>query len=182
MRWIRLLIALLSAKFKKKLTGTETVVKSFRVWITDIDVSVMNHAAIMTVLETGRLDAMVRLNFFKVASKNKWFFPSQAISIQFYRPLKVFQKAQIHTRISYVDEKWIYVEQKIERKGKIIAACIIKNTIKKGRETIATSQVMKALNINDVPTFKYDLMKTYEKENAQMNEKLVDNWDKQNYS
>ena len=130
MRWIRLLTALLSAKFKKKLTGTETVVKSFRVWITDIDVSVMNHAAIMTVLETGRLDAMVRLNFFKVASKNKWFFPSQAISIQFYRPLKVFQKAQIHTRISYVDEKWIYVEQKIERKGKIIAVCIIKNTIK----------------------------------------------------
>ena len=66
MRWIRLLMAMLSAKFKKKLVGTETVVKSFRVWITDIDVSVMNHAAIMTALETGRLDLMVRSNFFKV--------------------------------------------------------------------------------------------------------------------
>ena len=95
-------MALLSAKFKKKLTGTETVCKPFRVLITDIDVSVMNHAAIMTVLETGRLDLMVRSDFFKVASKNKWFFPSQAISIQFYRPLKLFQKAQIYTRISYV--------------------------------------------------------------------------------
>ena len=147
MRWIRLLIAMLNAKFKKKLTGTETVIKTFRVWITDIDVSVMNHAAIMTVLETGRLDLMVRSNFFKVATKNNWFFPSQAISIQFYRPLKIFQKAQIHTRISYVDEKWIYVEQKIERKGKIVAACIVKNTIKKGRETIPTSEIMKELKI-----------------------------------
>lgn len=177
MRWIRLLMAMLSAKFKKKLIGTETVSKSFRVWITDIDVSVMNHAAIMTVLETGRIDLMVRSNFFKVASKNKWFFPSQAISIQFYRPLKIFQKAQIFTRISYVDEKWIYVEQKIERKGKIIAACIVKNTIKKGRETIPTSKIMKALKIEKVPTFKYDLIKTYELENIQMNEKLVDKWD-----
>lgn len=177
MRWIRLLMALISAKFKKKLIGTETVCKSFRVWITDIDVSVMNHAAIMTVLETGRLDLMVRSNFFKVASKSKWFFPSQAISIQFYRPLKIFQKAQIFTRISYVDEKWIYVEQKIQRKEKIIAACIVKNTIKKGRETIPTSEIMNILNIDNVPRDKYDLIKTYELENIQMNEKLVDNWD-----
>ncbi|WP_299224428.1 acyl-CoA thioesterase [uncultured Psychroserpens sp.] len=177
MRWIRLIIALIHAKFKKKLIGTETVCKSFRVWITDIDVSVMNHAAIMTVLETGRLDLMVRSNFFKVASKNKWFFPSQAISIQFYRPLKVFQKAEIYTRISYVDEKWIYVEQKIERKGKPIAACIVKNTIKKGRATIPTSEIMKALNIKKVPTIKYDLIATYETENIQMNEKLVDHWE-----
>jgi len=176
MRWIRLLTALINAKFKKKLIGTETVRKSFRVWITDIDVSVMNHAAIMSILETGRIDLMVRSNFFKVASKNNWFFPSQAISIQFYRPLKIFQKAQIYTRISYVDEKWIYVEQKIERNGKIMAACIVKNTIKKGKETIPTSEIMKALNIEKVPTYKYDLMKTYELENAQMNKKLVDNW------
>ena len=76
MRWIRLLLTILNAKFRPKLTGTETACKSFRVWITDIDVSVMNHAAIMTVLETGRLDLMVRSQFLKVASKNKWFFPS----------------------------------------------------------------------------------------------------------
>lgn len=176
MRWIRLLSALINAKFKKKLIGTETVCKSFRVWITDMDVSVMNHAAIMTVLETGRLDLMVRTNFLKIATKNKWYFPMQAISIQFYRPLKILQKAQIFTRISYVDAKWIYLEQKIERKGKIIVACIIKGTIKKGRETIHTSEFMKALHIDSLPDYKYDLVKTYELENAQMNEKLVDNW------
>lgn len=176
MRWVRLLAALINAKFKKKLIGTETVCKSFRVWITDMDVSVMNHAAIMTVLETGRLDLMIRSNFLKIAAKNKWYFPCQAISIQFYRPLKIFQKAQIFTRISYVDAKWIYLEQKIERKGKVIAACIVKGTVKKGRKTIHTSEVIKALPIDSLPINKYDLIKTYELENAQMNERLVDNW------
>lgn len=176
MRWIRLLLTLVKAKLKPKANATDTFVISFRVWITDIDVSIMNHAAILTVMETGRLDLMVRSNFFKIASKNKWYFPSQAISVQYYRPLKMFQKAQLHTRISYIDEKWIYVEQKIVRNEKIVATCLVKSTIKKGRETIPTSEIIDLLKIKNVPTKKYDLINTYELENAQMSSRLVDNW------
>jgi len=89
MRWIRLLGALGKAKFRSKLKGSEVSTISVRVWITDIDVSVMNHAAMMTIFEMGRADFMVRTNFFKIATKNNWFFPNQAISVQFYRPLKI---------------------------------------------------------------------------------------------
>ncbi|MEP7264366.1 MAG: acyl-CoA thioesterase [Bacteroidota bacterium] len=176
MRWIRLSSALIKAKFKSKIKATETTSLLFRVWITDIDISIMNHASILSIMETGRIDFMVRTNFFQIASKNKWFFPSQAISVQFYRPLKVFQKAELLTRISFVDEKWIYVEQKILRNKKIVAACLVKNTIKKGRETVPTSEIMKALNIDNMPSFKYDLIKTHELENIQMNKQIVDDW------
>tara|TARA_R110000868_G_scaffold5985_1_gene34728 strand:- start:604 stop:1140 length:537 start_codon:yes stop_codon:yes gene_type:complete len=177
MRWIRLLLAMISAKFKGKIKSTDTISLSFRVWITDIDVSVMNHASILTVMEAGRIDAMVRANFFNVASKNKWFFPSQAISVQYYKPLKIFQKAKLYTRISYADEKWIYTEQKIVRKGKIIAACLAKSTIKKGRETVSVSELTQKLNIGSFPSIKPELIKTHEKENVQMNEKIIDNWE-----
>ena len=78
----------------------------------------------------------------------------------------------MHTSISYLDDKWIYVEQKIERKGKIVAACIVKNTIKKGRETIPTSQIMNILQVKKVPTLKYELIETYERELVQMNDRL----------
>jgi len=177
MRWVRLLSAMIKSKFKSKVQGTETFCMPFRVWITDIDVSIMNHAAIMTVLECARIEIMVRSNFFKTASKNKWYFPSQAVSVQFHRPLKVFQKANVYSKISFVDEKWIYVEQKIMRDEKIIAVCIVKSTIKKGRETVPSSELMKALNIKNYPNKKYDLIKTYELENLQMNQKIADNWD-----
>ncbi|MFD1163298.1 MULTISPECIES: acyl-CoA thioesterase [Hwangdonia] len=176
MRWIRLLAALIRAKFKEKVQATDTVRLSVNVWITDIDVSIMNHAAIMTLFEIGRLDFMVRTNFFKVANKNKWYFPTQAISVQYYRPLKMFQKAQLFTRISYVDEKWIYVEQKLMRKDKVIAACLVKNTIKKGRETVSTFEIMEALNITEVPNKKYDLIETHELETTQMNTRLIEDW------
>lgn len=176
MRWIRLVTCLIRAKFKRKVKLTETISLPFRVWITDIDVSVMNHAAIMTVMELGRIDFMVRTNFFELANKKKWFFPSQAISVQFYRPLKIFQKAELLTRISFIDEKWIYTEQKIIRNGKDIAACLVKSTIKSGRETVPTSEIVSALQINEVPNRKYELIKTFQLENAQMNDRLDENW------
>jgi len=176
MRWLRLVFALIRARFKGKISPTETASLSFRVWVTDMDVSVMNHAALLTVMETGRTDFMVRTNFFKVATKNNWFFPSQAMSVQFYRPMKLFQKAELLTKISFVDEKWIYIQQKIMRKGKEIAACLTKGTIKKGRETVPTSEIMKAMNIQKVPTEKHELIKTYELENSLMNVLFIDNW------
>ncbi|MCF7567818.1 thioesterase family protein [Sabulilitoribacter arenilitoris] len=176
MRWIRLLLALIKAKFKSKVKATDVVKLSFNVWITDIDVSIMNHAAIMTIFEIGRLDFMVRTNFFKVANKNKWYFPTQAISVQYYRPLKVLQKAKLFTRISYVDEKWIYVEQKIVRNNKEVAACLVKNTIKKGRDTVPTLEIMKVLNVEKVPNKKYDLITLHELEASQMNTQLIKKW------
>lgn len=167
---------LMSAKFKSKVKLTETISLPFRVWVTDIDISVMNHAAIMTVMELGRIDFMVRTNFLKLANKHKWFFPSQAISVQFYRPLKMFQKAKLLTRVSFIDENWIYTEQKITREGKDIAACLVKSTIKKGRETVPTSEILSALQIDEVPNTKYELIDTLHLGNVQMNERLHKDW------
>jgi len=74
MRWIRLLFALIKAKFKSKVKATDTVELSFNVWVTDIDVSIMNHAAIMTIFEIGRLDFMVCTNFLKLLIKKNGTF------------------------------------------------------------------------------------------------------------
>lgn len=178
MRWIKLLMVLGKAKFKTKLQGSETSSLEFRVWITDIDVSVMNHAAIMTVFEMGRADFMVRTIFFKIATKNKWFFPNQAINVQFYRPLKMFQKAKVYTKMSFVDETYFYIEQKIIRNGKPIASCFANGLAKKGRDTIPTAEIIKALKIdsNDVPSEKHNLIYLFKEKNDKMTEKIIDNW------
>ena len=165
MRWFRLLLALFTARFRSKLSITEESVIAFRVWITDIDASVMNHAAMMTVMETGRIDFMVRSGFFKLARKKKWFFPSRSISVQFIRPLKIFQKANLITRIFYIDEKWIYIEQKINRNEKDIAICVVKSTIKKGKETISPYEIAKELKMGEFPKEGKEVIESYEKEN-----------------
>ena len=178
MRWIKLLSALGKARFRTKLKGSETSTFKFRVWITDIDVTVMNHAAIMTVFEMGRADFMVRTNFFKIATKNKWFFPNQAISVQYYRPLKMFQQAKVYTRMSFVDDTYFYIEQKIIRDGKPIASCFANGLAKKVRKNIPTSEIIKALEIDpkDVPTDKHTLISMFKEKNDKMTEKIIDNW------
>ena len=179
MRWIKLLLILARARFRPKVIGSETTCVKFRVWVTDIDVSVMNHAAIMTIFEMGRADFMVRTNFFKVATKNKWFFPNQAIHVQFYRPLKMFQKAKVFTKMSFVDETWFYFEQKIMRKGKPIAACFANGLAKKGRETVPTVEIIQALEIDpeNVPRQKHELISLFNNSNEKMTHKIVDLWE-----
>lgn len=173
MRWVRLIWSMFRARFASALPVTSTSQVHFRVWITDIDVSVMNHAAIMTVFETGRIDFMVRTGFFRLASRNKWYVPSSAISVQFFRPLKVFQKATVHTRLFHIDDRWIYLEQLITRSGKQIAGCIVKSTVKQGREVIDPAIVLQQLGASAISSDGAELVQAFENENALLRERLA---------
>jgi acyl-CoA thioesterase FadM len=168
MRWIRLLCAFIYAKFRRKITVDETTILKFRVWITDIDVSIMNHAAILTVMEAARIDFMVRCGFFELARHRKWYFVSAAVNAQFIRPLKLFQKAIVSTKIFHADETWIYMEQRIIRHGKEMALCLVKSKVKKGRENVLTSEIIKALNSKNLPSGKAKLIEQYEAVNINL--------------
>ena len=172
MRWLRLLLALLIAKFRGKISIHETSSKSFRVWLTDVDASIMNHAAMLTVFECGRIDFMVRTGFFKIARKNNWFFPSSSISVQFFRPLKVFQKAVLLTRVFHVTDYFIYTEQKIIKDGKDIALCIVKNKVKFGKENIRTQEIINLLNAKIIPAEEKDLVEQFDRHNDAFRNKL----------
>jgi acyl-CoA thioesterase FadM len=172
MRWIRLLQSLLFSRFRNKLaiTGTSTI--KFTVWLTDIDASIMNHAAMMTVFEAGRIDLMVRTGFFKIARKKNWFFPSTSISVQFFRPLKAFQQALLMTRVFHVDDQFIYTEQKISRREKDIAICIVKSKVKSGKENVSTGEIIKLLNAGYMPTESKELIELFEKQDAAFKNKI----------
>lgn len=167
MRWLRLLLALLLSRFRSKLSINETSELGFRVWLTDIDASIMNHAAMMTVFEAGRIDFMVRTGFFKMARQKKWYFPSASINVQFFRPLKLFQKAVLTTRIFHLADHFVYTEQKITSKGKDIAICIVKSKVKSGKNNISTMEIIELLDAGDHHLQSHELVHIYEShENA----------------
>lgn len=172
MRWIRLLLALILAKYRSKLSVTDSSVLSFRVWLTDMDASIMNHATMMTVMEAGRIDLMVRSGFFKKARKEKWYFPTSAINVQFIRPLKLFQKATLTTRVIHITTTDIYLEQKITRGEKKIAGCIVKSTVKKGRETLNIPAIVRELGNTSVPMEAPDLIALFEDQSALLKKNL----------
>lgn len=142
----------------------DEAVATFRVWPWDVDVSIMNHAPIMTVLETGRVDYMVRSGFFSTATRNKWYFPLASIDVQFIRPLKIFQKAMIKTKVVCIDEKWIFMQQSIVKNGKLFVTAIIKSVVKKGRDRVPYMQIAERLDLGPLPSEKPEIAAIVESE------------------
>jgi len=145
-RWVRTLITFIRAQFRKKINPDEETSLNFRVWITDVDLSIMNNAAVLTITEMGRIDLIIRTGFLKHAWKNRLYFPLASISAQFRRPLKRFQKFQLKTQLIYWDEKWIYISHRVERDGKTIAVALAKCTVKKRTEVIPFRKIIDELN------------------------------------
>ncbi|MBW3671263.1 MAG: acyl-CoA thioesterase [Acidobacteria bacterium] len=172
MRWLRFGIALLRARFRRKLTISEDSVVDFRVWFTDVDASIMNHAALMTVMETGRIDLMVRSGFLALALERRWYFATRGISVQFLRPLKVFQRARLITRVSHVDEQWIHVEHQVVRRDKVVAIATVQSAVKHGRERVSYDEIAAVLDIGSLPRQRTELITLFEQEQAAMNARL----------
>jgi len=156
------------ARNKQKLDPASVSVMEFHVWPTDIDVSIMNHAALLTVMETGRIDLMVRTGFFSLARKRKWYFVTASLDVQYLRPLRIFQKATLMTRIFHVDDPWIYMEHKITRNEKEVAICLVKCKVKKGRENIYMEEMNRELGFKAFPAEGHDLVANYEQTQALM--------------
>ena len=92
--------------------------------------------------------------------------------------LTALGKAKVYTRMSFVDEKYFYIEQKIMRKGKPIASCFAIGLAKKGRKTVPTSEIINTLKIEDedVPAYKHELITLLKAKNNKMTERIIDNW------
>jgi acyl-CoA thioesterase FadM len=165
-RLLKLGLALVIAFFRAKLTLQETSETYFRVWPTDVDVSIMNHASAMTVMEAGRIDYMVRTGFFTVAMSQKWYFPLGSISVVFHRPLKVFQKANVKTKVIYVDENWIYLQHQIIRMEKEHVSAIVKCAVKHGKERVPYQDIAARLALGKIPSDKPEIISLIESEKS----------------
>jgi acyl-CoA thioesterase FadM len=162
-RWLRILITIITAQFRKKTNPDEEISLNFRVWITDVDFSIMNNTAMLAITELGRWDLTVRTGFLKYSRKNRLYLPLASIAAQFVRPLKRFQKFQLKTQLIYWDEKWIYISHRVVREGKTIAVALAKCTVKKGRELIPFENIIHELNWQMKPKNRPEMIDRFER-------------------
>lgn len=172
-RWLRILLTIIKARFRNRIKPDEKTSLNLRVWITDVDVAVMNNAAMMSVMELGRVDLMVRTGFLKYARANKLFLPLASLAVQFKQPLKRFQKFKLTTQLVYWDEKWIYLIDRIIRKEKMIAIALAKIAIMKRRERVPFASVINDLNWKLKPKKRPKLIDEFEKRDALFLENYV---------
>lgn len=141
--YFRLLIILFSSRWRTVMQPLDTSIITLRVLPNDLDLNRhMNNGRFLTIMDLGRLDLLKRTGTLNLALKNKWMPIVGTAKIDFQRPLKLWQRYELHSRICGWDEKWIYLEQTFYSNEKVIAEGRIKGLLRGRKGNIIPQDIV----------------------------------------
>jgi acyl-CoA thioesterase FadM len=131
--WLRLIGYLITAWRQPKLGTTHEVSRlTFRVWPTDLDVSMhMNNGRYLTLMDLGRLDFMVRTGLWRPLVRHRWTPIASGIAIRFRRELRLFDRVHLETRLLAWSDVTVVMEQVLRfasgpRQGQVASRALFK--------------------------------------------------------
>ena len=140
--YLRLLLIIFKSRFGPSMKALDISVIKLRVLLNDLDLNRhMNNGRFLTIMDLGRMDLLTRTGILTLAVKNKWMPIVGTASIDFKRPLKLWQRYELHSKVYAWDEKWIYLEQSFFSNEKLIAKAQIKGLLR-GKNGNVTPQII----------------------------------------
>lgn len=111
----------------------------------------MNNSHFYNSLELARVEFLVRTGLFTLLNKEGCTTMLAGQSLQFRRQLNLFQVFTTTCQVSYVDEKWVYIEQEMWSKGLFVARGISRIGIvdKKTQKLVNPQTLLKPLSTNE---------------------------------
>jgi acyl-CoA thioesterase FadM len=123
----RLLKVLIGALLGPRISLFDDSVLRFRVLPTDLDLNLhMNNSRYLSLMDLGRGDLLVRAGLLSTVRRQRWKPVAGSIAIKFRRPLQPFQRFTLTTRLLCWDEKWLYMEQRLESAEKVHAVATVR--------------------------------------------------------
>ncbi|MGH7584985.1 MAG: acyl-CoA thioesterase [Gemmatimonadales bacterium] len=99
----------------------------FRVFPTDLDLLLhVNNGVYLSLMDLGRVDLMRRSGLLAGLRSRHWYPVVVAETIQFRRPLTLFQKFAIETSVLGWDDKAFLLEQRFVRDGEPLATALVR--------------------------------------------------------
>ncbi len=138
----RLLRVFISALFKPRMGIYDSAALSFRVLPTDLDLNLhMTNARYLSMMDLGRTDLLIRGGMLGLVKRERWLPVVGSIDIQFRRPLRPFQRFTLKSRLLCWDEKWLYLEQRIESDLGVHSVAMLRGLFR-GREGSVPTRVL----------------------------------------
>ncbi|MCG5239690.1 thioesterase family protein [Azospirillum doebereinerae] len=118
----------------------------FRVWPTDLDVNLhMTNARYFSLMDLGRTDLMVRVGLGRAILRNRWQPVLGAANIRFRRSLKPFQRFTLVSRVLCWDDKYIFIEHRMETDSGTAALAVVQGAFVARGRVIPPSEVLAAV-------------------------------------
>jgi len=125
--WLRLTRIWLGAMRRPPLGVRDTSVITLRIWPHDLDLwGHVNGGRYLTLSDLGRVDLLVRVGFFRLVRRHGWSLPIAAAAVRYRRPLRLFQRCELHTRLGGWDDHDGYMITDVVRGGKVAATIVIR--------------------------------------------------------
>ncbi|MCF8117783.1 MAG: thioesterase family protein [Desulfarculaceae bacterium] len=123
-----------------ELSGTSRI--NLMVWPGDLDALFhLNNGRYLTLMDLGRLDLALRAGLVPVLRRHRWTPLLAATTTRFWRPLKLFTRFQLTTRLVWWDQKWLYLQHEMWRDGHHSAQALAKLVVK-GKEGTVTPEML----------------------------------------
>ena len=124
---LRLLYVLLGTLRRPRLGPLDESVIRLRVLPNDLDTNLhLNNGRYLTLMDLGRVDLLVRLGVVREMRRRRWGGVVASLTVRFRRPLNLFHRFELHTRLLCWDDRWFYMEQRFVRAGETAAVAVVK--------------------------------------------------------
>jgi len=150
--FLRLLLIYIRARIRPRCPPLGPCETPFMVLPTDLDVYAhMNNGVYFSVMDLGRVDMLTRSGLLKSMREARYVPIVAAETIRFRRPLKIFQKYTVETRVIGWDDKAFLMEQRFLRPSKrgkapdIIAEAVVRARFLCGNGAVPSSDFLSVL-------------------------------------
>jgi acyl-CoA thioesterase FadM len=141
----RLILVVLRARRRPPLGPLDESVIHSRVLPTDLDLNFhLNNGRYLTLMDLGRVDLMVRVGMVGELWRRRWNPVIGSVTVRFRRPLGLWRRFSIHTRLLCWDDRWVYLEQRFTRGGDEAARAVVKAAFVGPEGRVAPQQLVDA--------------------------------------
>jgi len=143
-RYLRLVWLAIAGRFRRRVPMVGPCRTPFRVWPTDLDLLMhVNNGIYLTIMDLARIDLMRRAGPWREVLARGWYPVVIAETIQFRRPLTLFQTFEIVTRVLAWDDRVFLLEQRFERRGQTIAIAYVRGRfLSKSGEKVTPAEIL----------------------------------------
>ncbi len=145
--FLRLLLLLVTSRFRPRCDVLGPVRKRFIVWPPDLDVLLhVNNGVYLSMLDVARVDLMLRSGTAPTLRRHGFYPVVAAETIRFRRSLQLFQTFEIETAIIGWDDKAFIIEHRFWRAEELVAEAVVRaRFLRRKGGTVSSRELLETL-------------------------------------
>ena len=125
------------------LTALEEARLPLRVWPDEVDAYLhLNNGRYLTMMDAGRYQLFLRTRLWQEMRKRGWSPVLGSAAVRFLRELRPLQEVELVTRIAGWNERWLYIEHRLEREGRVHALAGVRVVTRDGKRRVPPAELL----------------------------------------